>query len=252
MRIAQLSDIHISGNDESLDDIDVRGNFVAVLSEVRNAGYDLLVLSGDLAAKQADEDIYGWIRQQISELSIPVLVMAGNHDESRSVAECFDLNSSLGSDCLVERRAFPGVTVYSLDTSTEHLPPSQIEWLERSLAAERSTPIVFMHHPPLGCDCAFMDVHAPLLDREEAWRSLASIEELTHIFCGHYHTHKVVTKDDIEVVLCPSTMMQISERHARFRVANRRPGYLEITIDGKQIRWKAHYLAEPSVEPTRA
>ena len=240
MRIAQVSDIHISADGGPFDGFDVRENFLRVLSEIATADYDLLVLSGDLAADEGHFAAYPWIREQIECLPIPALVMAGNHDDPRALAESFGLLADSRRGSLVGKRVFDGVAVYGLDTSSDSLPPCQLQWLEEDLAAEVRLPIVFTHHPPVHCGCRFMDRYFPLRGRERVWRRLlrAGIE---HVFCGHYHTYKVAAQDGAQVVICPSTAMQLSQTSPGFAVEREDPGYLEITWEAGVLRWQVHY-----------
>jgi len=246
MRIAQLSDIHISADCGHPRGIDVRANFSSVLSEVRRGEYDLLVLSGDLALDEGHVDAYPWIAAQIAGLPMPVLVMAGNHDDVTCMVVDFGLEQQFVDGQLRWKRTLDGIAVYGLDTSSGALAEDQIAWLESGVVRDGQRPIVFLHHPPLDCGCRFGDRHTPLLNRDDVWRRLAGIPGVDVIFCGHYHTHKVVERDGVRVVLCPSTELQISQDSERFQVEHERPGYLEIRIEPDRVAWDTHYLAAGS------
>lgn len=249
IRIAQLSDIHISADGTHPRGIDVRTNFQRALTELDGGEYDLVVLSGDLAATRDHAAAYDWIRVQIDDLSIPTLCMAGNHDDRGQLARSLRVAVDPTEGDLRARRRLDGVTVYALDTSTGHLPESQLSWLERWVGEDDQLPVIFMHHPPVDCGCRFMDRRMPLLNRQEVWRRLSTIAARGAIFCGHYHTHKVVLQDGVSTVLCPSTELQIARNTDGFEVEHQRPGYLEIEASDRGLGWTPHYFAEGATLP---
>jgi len=100
---------------------------------------------------------------------------------------------------------------------------------------------VFMHHPPIPCACRYMDSHSPLRNGREVWRTFVELGEVKHVFCGHYHAHKVIERDGIQVVLCPSTLLQIRQDAPCFAIEHTRPGYLEISVHDGQVSWQAIY-----------
>lgn len=227
----------------------MRSNLLRVLAEVRRGKFDLLVLSGDLIATREHGAAYRWLTAQLATVQVPVLVMAGNHDDKSALVEAFHLQHALVDGQLTAQRRLDGATVYALDSSTHALPESQLAWLHECIARDDQRPVVFMHHPPLACGARFMDRHEPLRDRDDVWRALTRIPGIDTIFCGHYHTHTVIERDGVRVVLCPSTELQISRESEGFAVEHERPGYLEIEVGQGGVSWRVHYLdVSPRVE----
>ena len=241
MRIAQISDIHISADGELVDGVDVRETFSWALAEAERSSADLLVLSGDLAQNPEDAAVYPWIAEQTRQVSMPVMVLSGNHDEPRALARAFGIEHRYRGGVLLAKQRIGDVVAFGLDTTTAFLSDCQLAWLRQQIESTPGTPIVFLHHPPIPCGCVFMDTHAPLLESERVWSQLSSIDRLTHVFCGHYHTYKVVERDGIQVVLCPSTLIQISQQQTVFTIEHTTPGYIEIDVTGSDIDWRAIY-----------
>ncbi len=243
MKIAQVTDIHIPSDVRLVDGVDVRESLLWALEEIRRTGCELLVVSGDLVAHE-DFGAYRWIAEQLAELPIPVLVMSGNHDDTPMVVKHFGLAAEYHRKSLHGMRALNGVTVYGLDTSSGVLPKHQLGWLREQLDKQQGVPLLFMHHPPIECGCLFMDSHSPLKQREDTWQGIVELGDITHVFCGHYHTYKKIQRDGIEVVICPSTELQIDQGTPDFKIEHRRPGYLEITVEGTQVSSSAIYREE--------
>jgi Icc protein len=242
MKIAQISDTHISADGRLVDGVDGRDSLTWALREAVRTQCDLVVLSGDLAATKNDWGAYPWIAEQVSALPIPTHVMSGNHDGTPEVVRAFGLANDYTGGSLRSSSVHDDVAVYCLDSSSERLPEEQLEWL-REEHARRSgtTPLVFLHHPPLPCGCRFMDSHEPLENRDHVWQRLIELQAFKHVFCGHYHTHKVVERDGIRVVLCPSTLLQIPQDSVGFAIEHKRPGYLEISVLDGEVSWRAVY-----------
>lgn len=94
-----------------------------------------------------------------------------------------------------------------------------------------------------------MDAHSPLKHRDKTWQQIVDLGDIRHVFCGHYHTHKRVERDGIQIVICPSTLLQIDQQSADFEIEHRRPGYLEIAVEGGDVSWRAIY--RQAVQPRR-
>jgi 3',5'-cyclic AMP phosphodiesterase CpdA len=75
--IAQISDIHVENEGTFPYGVDVRKNFLAVLSAVVDESPQLIVLTGDLCYKTVDPDIYAWVRTRLESAGIPYIVLPG-------------------------------------------------------------------------------------------------------------------------------------------------------------------------------
>lgn len=244
MKIAQISDTHIAADGRLVDGVDTREHFDWSLEAATRSNCDLIVLSGDLAATERDWAAYPWLAARVAALPIPTLVMSGNHDNTAEVVRCFGLEADFHAHdgTLRHARRFGDTTVCCLDTSSTELSAEQLDWLQQQRPSWHGTePLLFLHHPPLTCGHRFMDSHYPLQNREDTWRRLLALEQIQHVFCGHYHTHKEVVHDGIHVVLCPSTVLQIDAQSPNFAIEHTRPGYLEIEVHAGRVRWQAVY-----------
>jgi Icc protein len=244
MKIAQISDIHISADGRLVDGVDTRESFTWALREAVGTACDGIVLSGDLAATTNDWAAYPWIAAQVAALPIPTHVMSGNHDSTDAIVDAFSLAGDYRQGTLRSTSRHGDVALYCLDTSSEQLSIEQLDWMAEHHAAQReTTPLLFLHHPPIECGCRFMDSHSPLENRAQVWQRLVQLGDFKHVFCGHYHTHKVIERDGIRVVLCPSTLLQIPQDTPSFAIEHARPGYLEISVSKGEVSARAIYRA---------
>lgn len=72
LKIAQMSDLHLSADAGPYRDILVREQFVRTLEQALKAQPDMLVLSGDLAAHHGEIGAYQFLQDCLDPLDIPV------------------------------------------------------------------------------------------------------------------------------------------------------------------------------------
>jgi len=249
-RIVQITDLHIAAEGERPADVDVRGNLVAVLEAVRGENPDLLVVSGDLSYRDGDEDAYRFIRGKLDAFTdvrgnaVPYHVIAGNHDVSRNLATSFRLGADLHGEELYYLVDVTGTQVprlFFLDSARGTVSDAQLGWFAREVAemnrSSRSA-IVFIHHPPVLCNCHFMDTHYPFSRGDDLVPLLASMSGLKAIYCGHYHADAVADlpgRQDVKVHVTPALWFQIDRSASDLVISDRRPGYRVIDTDGSSV-----------------
>ena len=134
------------------------------------------------------------------------------------------------------------MTLIFADTSSGIFSGDQLQWVadEASRAAPEEV-FLFAHHPPVLCDCRFMDDNYSLANLEETWNALSSIPNLKHLFCGHYHTEKTISEGSRTIYLTPSTMMQINQESGEFKIEHTNPWWRSIVIQNGTPVTQVHY-----------
>jgi 3',5'-cyclic-AMP phosphodiesterase len=242
IRIAQLTDMHIGENDENVYGSPVRMQFLAVLNELKKHNLDALVLSGDLAANAGEYDSYVWIKEQLKEITCPIYICLGNHDRLHNLQNVFNLNPDdiHNESYYFETRIKEHLCLF-LDTSPYFLSEEQLKWIQQQDIENKEEILLFMHHPPLYCGCAFMDEKYPLKNISEAWSVIKELKNINYIFCGHYHTERTIVKDEKIVFLTPSTMVQFDCQTPDITTTHRNPGWRIIEWDGETLRTSVNY-----------
>jgi Icc protein len=243
--LAQLTDLHIAGEGERPYDVDVRGRFRAVLSDIHRYSPDVLIISGDLCYREGTPGIYRWIRNQLSSWECPVCLLPGNHDDTLAMAEVFDFRRDLHGSRLYYRMDFAGVPAFFLDTADDTVSADQFDFLNRELSAESAGEVlIFMHHPPAQSHVRYMDMKYPLLNREEFAGVLSGLNSDFTIFCGHYHVEKTVRTGNMTICITPSTFVQIDQEAKSFQVDHRRAGWRIIRVEAGSIVSSVRWLSE--------
>ena len=179
VKFAILADIHVvpgNVNDSILH---------SVVAEINASDADVVVVNGDLSNEGSDRELAN-VKRTLDELTKPVYVLPGNHEDTWSQSACKTFNDIWGQDRFVfeiDDLVVAGVNCGPyMKMGDGHIKQEDLLWLDKTLS-ERITEgkrfISFCHYP-LSSD----------LDNYEDY--LAVIEKyptITHVN-GHYHTWK--------------------------------------------------------------
>ncbi len=212
--------------------LDVEKRFRSVLADARALEPDAYFLTGDFCAHEPQAGVYDRLKNLLGDLGVPVCITAGNHDSREMLRHAFDLGGA-AQDPIYYHRQIGGRSFLFLDTSMGIVDDAQLDWLSDRLAAYPESEIV-MHHPPVQLGIPFMDGKYPLRGTERLHEILTADGVTRRIFCGHYHSVRVVTHRNLQVYLCPPTSFFIDARAEEFLLRERNPAYhyLEWTDDG--------------------
>jgi len=147
--VAQISDPHIVGPDDVLfEGSDPIGNLSRAIAHASGRAARIMI-TGDLAARAGTDAEYEGVRRVLEACGVPVLLCAGNHDESRKIRALFGPEGRNGR---LDHVADVGESrLVVLDSSREGrgdgaLDADQLSWLDSQLAMGAPT-LVAMHHP---------------------------------------------------------------------------------------------------------
>jgi Icc protein len=243
MRIAFITDLHIGAEGEKPNDVDVRQNFLEALAYLPQIKPSCLVLGGDLCLQTGDQAVYSWIRQQLDALPYPYRVIVGNHDNAAMLAEVFDLTHHLHGNELYYALPLEGRPALFLDSSSGEFSSVQWAWLHDYMDALRGNNLlVFMHHPPLPADVAFMDSRYPFRQSDKFLEMVRDLPCHVTVVCGHYHVEKVVQRGNLLTLLTPSTFFQMKHDPTDMVIDNLRIGVREINLTSHGTNSTVHYV----------
>ncbi|MCK5718822.1 MAG: metallophosphoesterase [Thiomargarita sp.] len=246
--IAQVTDIHIGAVDSLFKGVKIRENFLKVLDELKKKTLDLLVLSGDLAALNGEPEAYFWIKETLTHFPCPYIIMSGNHDHVGRMARIFEnIENDVSDGMLYFSRTVKEKRLIFLDSSSTKVPVQQLDWLKNQLVNYEQDVVLFIHHPPLLCDCQFMDERYSLTNIESLWKVFNQLPQIKHIFCGHYHTEKVLAKNGKSIYLTPATIFQIDTVETNFKIAHTNPGW-RIIEWGEDVNTYVEYLVDGKID----
>lgn len=197
MRFAHLSDFHYTTKGYQYPQL--RPGLINALTRIAidlatiEQHLDFVSITGDLT-EAGDAESYIALKKLFDNLSIPVLVIPGNHDTREPFRDVFASEFHAGNRATLDYyTAFDRVQVIGLDTLDEgevggRLTRQQLSWIENLLlASEYSHTVISMHHPPFPIGQKEFDAIAMLDGREQFAQLLRKSRSDVIVLSGHIH-----------------------------------------------------------------
>lgn len=244
LRLVQLTDCHLFADASgSLSGMNTQQSLEQVLQLMAQQPLvDAIIVSGDLA-QHANVEVYRWLADRLSEFSLPVYWLPGNHDDAsmmRSVVADGAGPEAL-APCLLELGDWSLILLDTSVTGESHgyLTAADIEFLQQALnQAKAEHVLVALHHHPLAVNSQWMD----RLMLQNAAELFAITDADSRVGCMIYgHVHQSVDEvrkgyhRGVRMLACPSTCVQFKPGAANFTLDGQAPGYRQLTLyaDGK-------------------
>lgn len=228
---AHLGDLHITKAKEQ-NYIDLLSIIAQIETEL-NGQLDFVFLPGDNADNGLPEQ-YKLVATALKMLSIPVYIIAGDHDmEQGSLDNMYKMPQTQklplsvlhkGNRCL-----FIDVCGFGSGGPDFRLGMEQLEWLEKELiaaAANGETILLFMHVFPA-------DLKSP--EEQQSLNKMLEKYAVTLVDMGHTHYNEIANNGQTIFTATRSTG-QIEEGPV---------GYSIITVHKSAVSWRFKQLAEP-------
>jgi Icc protein len=219
MLICQLTDLHVRPKGAAANRVSETNMFTERAFRVV-AGFtprpDVVIITGDLTECGLESE-YANLSAIIGRtLSMPVYVIPGNHDRRENLQRGLAHLPCITADpdfvqYAVEDHPVRLVMLDTLVPGASHgsLSAAQLDWLDRTLAAQPSRPtLVGMHHPPFITGLPHMDKIA-LLNHEAFRAVIARHRQVERIVCGHHHRPIVGQCAHSIVSISPSVAHQV-------------------------------------------
>jgi Icc protein len=218
MLVAQLSDVHVRPRGRLYKDVAdsnrMLGEAIAHLHGLDRRP-DLVVVTGDLV-DEGHPDEYAMALELLGTLDIPCLVMPGNHDDRDAFRAAFAAHAYLPREgplhfCVDA----PPLRIVALDVCVPGRHHAQadeasLDWLRRTLHADRRTPtLLLMHHPPFVSGIPYLDAYR-CFGTEGLEAVLRGVDNVEAVLCGHVHRAMVRRWAGTIVCACPSTTTEIA------------------------------------------
>lgn len=216
MLIAQITDMHVKMRGEMLSGtLDSYASLAAAVERIvgLDPQPDLLVATGDLTADGTPGE-YEALRDLLSRLSMPYLLLPGNHDIRENMRDAFpDQPWEDGRFLLYAVDGWP-VRIIALDSVIpgDHkgeLCRGRCRWLDGKLGEAPDKPtIVMLHHPPFASHIGHMD-RMGLMNPEGLAEVIGRHKQVIRILCGHAHRPIQTMFAGAPASVAPATSFQI-------------------------------------------
>ncbi len=201
--IAHISDPHLGREPIAGEQLaDAVGRVLALPQQP-----DAVLVSGDLTDHATDEE-YGWVHAALSPLSMPVHVLAGNHDDRGRLRETFAVVGR-GDEPIRYAVACGALRLVACDTTIPGQDGGRIdlEWIAATLDADTDTPtILALHHPPVATGIPAIDASMPAAHERAALADLLRrCPQVRRVLAGHVHRTAMSVLGGCPVLLLGST-----------------------------------------------
>lgn len=191
MKLLHFTDIHLTGLGKTIGGRDPNANFDKALAHALalHSDAERIFITGDLSDWGEAED-YARLLARIADLSVPVELMIGNHDDRTTFLDAFP---ELDTEGFVQRVVPLSLghaiclDTWGPQTHAGHFCEARAAWLADQLSALPGPVFLFMHHNPVPIHVAPMD-EIMLLDHARFAETIAPYAaKIRHIFHGHCH-----------------------------------------------------------------
>lgn len=210
--LAQLSDLHIGGNENGVDPVP---RLEAVVEAVRSLPdpVDAVLVSGDLTNDGGPAE-FRLARELLERTGAPLHVLPGNHDDRALLRQAFDLSGE-GGEPVRYSVDVGGLRLVAFDSNVPGQDPGrydreQLRWLDAELASEPERPtLLALHHPPLATGIEEWDgVNLEPGQRPLLAEVAARHPQLRAIAGGHLHRIAASALAGVPVLAVASTYLQ--------------------------------------------
>ena len=234
MKIAVMSDLHLSFNKELFYDIDVKKNFLSTLEAVKNARPELLIYLGDFCMEKPESQVYEYVKSHTDKLSVPWFAVPGNHDNAVLMSQQFNLPLLHNSSEVCYAIDMENIQLLFCDSSKGKLSDDQYNWIRTNCTLEKPV-FVFTHYPPTKIGSPYMDEYFSFGDEERFREFLLEFPSICHIYCGHYHYARDLQWEEISIHVTPATCFQINSKSDTMNIESQVPGFRIIRIENGYV-----------------
>lgn len=195
MKIVQISDMHLTGDDRLLFGTSPGERLAAAIDVIgrEHADAEFCLFTGDLA-EGGNVAAYRQLAELAAGLPMPCHFVAGNHDARGQLLQVLAPAHPQAERFAQKVVDTPHGRFVLLDTVRAGAPSGELceqrlAWLKAQLSEARADQDVWlvMHHPPLAVGIPSMDQYA-LVEAERLWEAIRPYRQrIRHILFGHVH-----------------------------------------------------------------
>lgn len=236
MKIAHISDIHLSKNGKIIWNTDTLYNFNRLLAKLNDiTDLDAIVITGDLS-DDGSKWAYKYIDNAFMKIGIPTYCVPGNHDSLPIFNDEYTpVFYSTSKTALINNWKFlflNSVIPDDIDPTTNkskgYISLEDLGFIEKELNEGLQT-CICLHHPPLEPGGW---LNRKLLDnRDELNSILLKFSNLKCVLYGHIHYHTQVKVSHILYSSAPSIGFAFDRDLPKFQIAKGNEGFSIIQLD---------------------
>lgn len=231
MKVAHISDIHLTENGRIIWGADTMSHFNKLISVLANYHIDAIILSGDLS-DDGSEWSYDYLDSAFSKLGIPTYCCMGNHDSFENFSRMKYIKHTIsfcyvGWKFILLNSVIKDETEPGKNKSRGFLNSESLLTLRNELKVNMPTAI-FFHHPPIEPGGW---LNRRLLENRDAFNELIKVSNVKLVGYGHIHYATKSLIDNILYTSAPSIGFGFDKDLPKFQIADSTEGFNIITFE---------------------
>ncbi len=252
-KLVQITDLHLFQDASGLlAGVPTWDTFRAILDQIdrQHSDFDALIITGDIAQDEQPRT-YHLLREALGERLARCRLIPGNHDSRPGLKEAFPELFPAAARSLTFEWRLGAWKIIGLDSQVTGevyggMDSEQRDWLGERLAAEPEMPtLIFVHHPPIAIDVAWLD-RPPFRDAQALIALVEASPQVKVVCAGHVHQAFEGRIGAAQMLTTPSTCVQFAKR-AEMAFDTSAAGYRTFHLSSDGARSEVHRLAAPSL-----
>ena len=231
MKVAHISDIHLTENGRIIWGADTMLHFNKLISAITNHHIDAIILSGDLS-DDGSEWSYNYLDSAFSKLGVPTYCCMGNHDSFENFSRMKYIKQTDGFclegwEFILLNSVIKDETEPGKNKSRGFLNSESLSNIRNALKGNVPTAI-FLHHPPIEPGGW---LNRRLLENRGAFNELIKGTCVRLVAYGHIHYATKSLIDNILYTSAPSIGFGFDKDLPKFQIADGTEGFSIITFE---------------------
>lgn len=228
-KFAIITDTHFEEKFPIENGADAKGNWEIILNDVLKKEINHIVFTGDIGTEESNK----WFFDSLKKNDFNYNVILGNHDKFSTAVKYYNPDLPESRNELYYSIEENNHKYIFLDSSTNIISPTQLEWLRENIFTDKSI-ILFIHHPVLETGTT-VQIEYPLYESEKLKNILIQTGKKINIFCGHLHLNDERSEGNINQFVTPSACYQAKRNSATTEKDNINFGYRIVEINNDKV-----------------
>lgn len=246
MRIAHISDLHLTENGRIIWDVDTQYHFTRLLDKLTHInGLEAIIITGDIS-DDGSQCTYEYLDNAIGRLGIPTFCLPGNHDSLSMFYKQYSprfysisrKENLLGWKFLFLNSVWPDEHEPCRNKSRGLIPEEDLQFIDRELTDGMPT-CICLHHPPIEPGGW---LNRKLLENRMNFNQL--LERHANAKCvlfGHIHYYTQIRIGGTLFCSAPSVGFAFDKDLPKFQIADGDEGFSIVELEN-EIKVQRLYL----------
>ena len=240
MKIALLSDIHMSHDGKPIWDTDVNEHLYSCVEKLKKTpNIDIIIITGDLS-NDGSASSYELVDNAFCEINTPIFCCPGNHDNIQNLQNTLQHIKYIKNikynnwHFIFLNSVIPDEFNPDVNKARGYLNKYDLTNLEKMLLQESCNTVIVMHHPAIEPE-GWLNRRL-LENKAEFIKIISKYQHVKMVLMGHSHEHYIKYINDIQFIIAPAIGYAFSASLPKFQIDTDNEGFLVIDTNRNTIK----------------